>query len=203
MPKTRRSSSPLPAADEKLVLVGRIGAAHGVKGEVRLISFTQDPKAIGAYGPLSDARRARQFMIVALRPLKHALFVARLEGVGTCEAATALSNTDLYLSRDALAPTAEDEFYHADLIGLAAQNTAGEHVGRVANVLNFGGGDILEIEPAAGGETLLLPFTKEAVPFIDLAGRQIVIAPPAEIEAESSFEPDVAPEPAPARARAR
>jgi 16S rRNA processing protein RimM len=185
MPKAGATHSPsaASAANERRVLVGRIGAAHGVKGEVRLMSFTQDPKAIGAYGPLTDVRGAMQFEIAALRPLKDNLFVARLAGITTREAAEAMTNIDLYVGRDALAPTAEDEFYRADLIGLSARTAAGEHVGRVVHVLNFGGGDILEIEPEAGAESLLVPFTKTAVPFVDVAGGEIVIVPPAEIEA--------------------
>jgi len=175
---------PLPTAPAKrLVLVGGIGAAHGVNGEVRLTSFTEDPKAIGAYGPLTDARGARQFEIVALRPLRDNLFVARLKGVLTREAAEALNNTHLHVARDALPATGEDEFYHADLIGLAARNAAGERIGHVVNVLNFGGGDILEIAPARGGETLLLPFTRAAVPVVDLEAREVVVVPPTEIEA--------------------
>jgi 16S rRNA processing protein RimM len=194
-----RSPSAAPAADEKRVLVGRIGVAHGVKGETRLMSFTEDSKAIGAYGPLTDARGALQFEITELRPLKENLFVVRIAGITTREAAEALTNTDLYVARDAFAPTAEEEFYRADLIGLAARNAAGEHVGHVVHVLNFGGGDILEIQPAPGGETLLVPFTKEAVPVIDVAGGAIVIVPPVEIEA---VEPGVAQEAAPRGARA-
>jgi 16S rRNA processing protein RimM len=199
MPKGEATGSPSRAPDEKLVLVARLGAAHGVKGEMRLVSFTEDPKAIGGYGPLTDSGGARQFEIVALRPVRDRLFVAGLKGVNTREDAEALNNTQLYLPRDALPPTGEDEFYHADLIGLAARNAAGEHVGRIANVLNFGGGDILEIAPAGGGETLLVPFTKEAVPVINLEAHEVVIVPPAEIEA---VEPGVAPEAAPRGARA-
>jgi 16S rRNA processing protein RimM len=167
---------------ERHVLVGRIGAAHGLKGETRLISFMQDPRAIGAYGPLADAKGGR-FEIVALRPLKGDMFVARFAGVATRDAAEALNGRELYLARAALPATADEEFYQADLIGLAARNTAGENVGRIIRVLNFGGGDILEIAPAGGGETLLLPFTKEAVPMVDLAGGEIVVVPPVEIEA--------------------
>jgi 16S rRNA processing protein RimM len=184
MQKLEATRSPSAAsANEKRVLVGRIGAPHGVKGEVRLMSFTEDPKAIGGYGPLTDARGALQFEIAALRPLKDNLFVARIAGIMTREAAEALTNIDLYVGRDAFAPTAEDEFYRADLIGLAARNAAGEYVGHIVHVLNFGGGDILEIAPDAGGESLLVPFTKEAVPVVDVAGGEIVIAPPVEIEA--------------------
>ncbi len=187
-------TTPPPA---KRVLVGRIGAAHGIKGEVRILSFTEDPKAIGAYGTLRDAQGARQFEILALRPLKDRLVVVRFAGVRTREEAEALNGVDLYVARAALPATAKEEFYHADLIGLAAHNPTGERIGRVTGVLNFGGGDILEVEPADGGETLLVPFTKEAVPSIDLEAGQIVVLPPLEIEAESSLESDLAPQPAP------
>jgi 16S rRNA processing protein RimM len=186
MPKSGATHSPSAAstADERRVLVGRIGAAHGVKGEVRIVSFTEDPKAIGAYGPLTDARGTMQFEIAALRPLRNNLFVARFAGIATREAADALTNTNLYVGRDVFAPTAEDEFYRADLVGLAARTAAGEPIGHVVDVLNFGGGDILEIAPEAGGESLLVPFTKAAVPAVDVAGGKIVIVPPVEIEAD-------------------
>lgn len=165
------------------VLVGRIGAAHGIKGEVRLVSFTAEPKAIGTYGPLDDESGTRRFEIAALRPVKDNIFIARLAGVTTREAAEALNNLDLYLPRAALPAAADDEFYHADLIGLTALDSAGAEIGRVTDVLNFGGGDILEIAPAAGGETLLLPFTKACVPSVDLAQKRLVVVPPIEVEA--------------------
>src|SRR5579862_518892 len=108
----------MPMSASPLLLIGRIGAAHGVKGEVRLLSFTTEAKAIAAYGPLLD-RHGRQFEIAALRPLKDNLFVARLSGVATRGDAEALNNVDLFLPRDALPAASADEFYHADLIGLA------------------------------------------------------------------------------------
>ncbi len=174
---------PAPPAAHSLVLVGRIGAAHGIKGEVRLVSFTEDPKAIGDYGPLQNADGRRRFEIAALRPVKDNIFIARLAGVVTREAAEALNNLDLYLPRAALPAAADGEFYHADLIGLAAVDGDGAEIGRVLNVLNFGGGDILEIAPAGGGETLLLPFTRACVPSVDLAQSVFVVVPPVEVEA--------------------
>ena len=167
------------------MLVGRIGAAHGIKGEVRLVSFTEDPKAIGDYGPLQNADGRRRFEIAALRPVKDNIFIARLAGVVTREAAETLNNLDLYLPRAALPAARDDEFYHADLIGLAAVDGDGAEIGRVLNVLNFGGGDILEIAPTGGGETLLLPFTRACVPSVDLAAKRLLIVPPIEIEAEA------------------
>jgi 16S rRNA processing protein RimM len=179
-----------PPVTHDRVLVGRIGAAHGIKGEVRLISFTDDPKAIGRYGPLQDLSGTRRFEIGALRPVKDNIFIARFAGVSTREAAEALNNLDLYLPRAALPPADEDEFYHADLIGLVAIDGAGAEIGRVLNVLNFGGGDILEIAPRDGGETLLLPFTKACVPQVDLAQKRLFIIPPLEIEVQSDEDED-------------
>ncbi|QAY94806.1 16S rRNA processing protein RimM [Methylovirgula ligni] len=176
-------SRPVPPPAHDLVLVGRIGAAHGIKGEVRLVSFTEDPKAIGDYGALQDADGKRRFEIATLRRVKDNIFIARFVGISTRDAAEALNNLELYLPRAALPAAAEGEFYHADLIGLAAVDGAGTEIGRVLNVLNFGGGDILEIAPAGGGETLLLPFTTACVPSVDLAAKRLLIVPPIEIEA--------------------
>lgn len=171
------------SASRTRVLVGRIGAAHGVRGEVRLVSYTEDPKAIADRGPLSDADSHRHFEIAALRTLKDNLLVARFAGIATREAAEALNNTDLYVPRAALPAAAQDEFYHADLVGLAAIDSVGTEIGQVLGILNFGGGDILEIAPAGGGETMLLPFTRACVPAIDLAASSLVINLPDEVEA--------------------
>jgi 16S rRNA processing protein RimM len=179
MPDTR---SLLPEPHD-LVLVGRIGAAHGIRGEVRLVSFTAEPKAIADHGPLSDASGTRHFQIAALRSVKGNLFVARFLGVATRDEAEALNNLDLYVPRATLPVAGDEEFYHADLIGLRAVDSAGAEIGRVLNVLNFGGGDILEIVPMDGDDTLLLPFTKACVPTIDLTQRRLVIIPPVEVEA--------------------
>ncbi|TAL77292.1 MAG: ribosome maturation factor RimM [Beijerinckiaceae bacterium] len=165
------------------ILVGQFGAAHGVKGEVRLKSFTQDPAAIGSYKGLADAGGTRRFEIESLRLLKDDLFVARVKGIATRTAAEALTNVGIFIARTALPPADEDEFYHADLIGLTAQTESGEAVGTVSAVLNFGGGDILEIAPPEGGESVLLPFTKEVVPVIDIAAGIVRVALPNEVEA--------------------
>ncbi len=174
---------------KELVLVGKFGAAHGIKGEVRLQSFTGDPAAIKSYGPLSDVK-GRQFILTSLRPVKGDLFVARVEGIRDRTAAEALVNLELFVPRAALPPPDEDEFYLADLIGLDARDLSGSRVGTILNLLNFGGGDILEVVPEGGGETLLLPFTKEVVPEIDLAHRFVTIVPPVEIEVEEADAPE-------------
>jgi 16S rRNA processing protein RimM len=165
------------------ILVGRFGAPHGVGGELRLNSFTGVPAAIAAYKPLLDASGTRQFSIIALRPLKDTMFVAKIAGVTDRASACALTNAALYVPRESLPGAAEDEFYLADLIGLAALTDSGETFGKVVDVLNFGGGDILEIARACGGETLLLPFKKEIFPRVDVTAGTLTLVPPVEIEA--------------------
>lgn len=160
------------------ILLGRLGAAHGVRGEIRLQSFTEDPSAIATYGPLFDAGGARRFVISALRPLGKDMFVARLEGVADRDAAAALTGVELYLPREALPAPDEDEFYLADLEGLRVETRDGETLGVVVAVRNFGAGDILEVRPLDAGETLLLPFTKAVVPIVDVARGRIVAEPP-------------------------
>ncbi|MFK8249991.1 ribosome maturation factor RimM [Ancylobacter terrae] len=158
------------------ILIARIGAPHGVKGEVRLFAYGDDPEALRTY-PLTDESGVRRFRIAALRAAKEH-FVARLEGIATREAAEALTNTGLYVIRDALPPPDdEDDFYHADLIGLAAVTAAGDSFGRVVGVHDFGAGDIVEIMPEGGGRTLMLPFTKAVVPVVDIAGGRIIVEP--------------------------
>ena len=165
----------------RLVLIGRFGAPQGVRGEIRIKSYTADPLAIGDYGPLSDETGARKFEIERLRPLKEDMVVARVKGLSDRDAAGALTGVSLFVARDKLPPPDEDEFYVADLVGLSAVSPDGETIGIVKNVLNFGAGDILEIAPASG-ETLMLPFTKEIAPSIDFSGGKIVVVRPAETE---------------------
>jgi 16S rRNA processing protein RimM len=171
--------------DARQILVGVFGAPHGVRGELRVKSFTQDPRAIGGYSPLTDRAGARAFKFTALRLAKDDMLVVRVEGVANRDAAQKLTGVELFAPRDRLPPPDEDEFYHADLIGLAAVTREGEMLGEVVAIRNFGAGDILEISPTGGGETLLLPFTKAAAPEIDFGQRRIVVAPPREIEGEA------------------
>jgi 16S rRNA processing protein RimM len=159
------------------ICVARIGAAHGLRGEVRLNSFTADPMAVTQYGVLSNADGTRGFEIESCRAAKGVL-IARFKGVADRTAAEALCNVDLYVPRDRLPPPDADEFYHADLIGLAAVGRDGAAIGTVVAVHDFGAGDILEIAPAGGGPTLLLPFNDAVVPEIDIAGGRLVVVPP-------------------------
>jgi 16S rRNA processing protein RimM len=169
-----------------LVLMGRFGAPHGVRGEIRLQSFTGDPLAIADYGPLTDKNGQKSFVIVNLRPQGKDMLAARLAGVDDRESAQALNGVELYLAREKLPAPDADEFYLADLEGLRAETAGGEMIGRVVALRNFGAGDILEIAPVSGGETLMFPFTKAVVPVVNVAEGRVVIEPPLETEEESS-----------------
>lgn len=168
-----------------LVLLGRFGAPHGVRGEIRLQSFTGDPLAIATYGPLTDRSGAKNFTLHSVRPQGKDMLVARVEGVTDRSGAERLKGVELYILREKLpAPEDEDEFYLADLVGLRAETRGGEAIGRVVAVRNFGAGDILEVAPSGGGETLLFPFTKAVVPVVSIAEARVLIEPPAEVEGE-------------------
>lgn len=159
-----------------------VGAAHGVKGEVRVKSFTSDPAVLGDYGPL-HADDGRVFEIERLRPAKGDMLVVKFRSVGDRNAAEALNGLKLHVDRDALPAPEADEFYHADLIGLTAVGAAGETLGTVVAIYNHGAGDVLEIAPGRG-PSLLIPFTRAAVPGIDIAGGRITVIPPEEVEGE-------------------
>jgi 16S rRNA processing protein RimM len=165
------------------ICVAQIGAAHGVRGEVRLKAFTEDPLSVARYGPLETEDGARRFEIETVRPAKDML-VARLKGVSDRDAAERLTNIRLYVPRERLPKPADDEFYHADLVGLAVVTADGAPFGTVKAAHNFGAGDLLEIEPAAGGLTRMLPFNEKVVPIVDIAAGRIVVAPPDEISAK-------------------
>lgn len=165
------------------ICVARIGAAHGVRGEVKLWTFTEDPLAVKRYGPLVTKDGARQFEVTHAREAKGHL-VAALKGVATREDAERLNGVELYIGREKLPATEEDEYYHTDLIGLAAVTLAGEPLGRVIAIHNFGAGDIIEIAPPQGA-TMLLPFTNAVVPSVDLAGGRVVIELPDEIAGDT------------------
>ena len=168
------------AATER-ICVGAIAGAHGVRGLVRLKSFTERPEDITAYGPLTDASGERCFEVSLTGRARDAL-IARIAGVADREQAAALRGTRLYVARTALPKPGAEEFYHADLIGLRAEATDGAALGRVSAVHTFGGGDVLEIVPEAG-ETILVPFTRQAVPAVDLAAGRLVVDLPPETEA--------------------
>ncbi|MGJ4957811.1 ribosome maturation factor RimM [Bradyrhizobium sp. HKCCYLRH2015] len=172
----------------KLICVARIGAAHGVRGEVRLWTFTEDPLAVLHFGPLTTKDGSRSFEVAKAREAKDHL-VAAIKGVTDRNAAERLNGLELYVPRERLPETDDDEYYHADLIGLAAETTSGAPLGRVLAVHNFGAGDIIEIAPPSGS-TLMLPFTNAVVPTVDLAGGRVIIELPAEIDGEDRASAD-------------
>lgn len=158
------------------VFVGAVAAAHGIKGEVKIKTFTEQPLNVGAYGPLSDEGASRQFKLASLRLAGDGTVIARIDGVADRNAAEALRGLRLYAPRAALPEAGEGEYYHHDLIGLTAVLPDGTVFGTVAGVDNFGAGDVIEIEHA--GETVVLPFTDETVPTVDLAAGRVVIVLP-------------------------
>jgi len=169
---------------EPRVCVGVIKGAHGVRGLVRVKPFTEVPEDIAAYGPLGDETGSRLYRLTVSSRAKDTLLV-RIEGVGDRDRAQALAGTRLYVPRAALPEVEEEEtFYHADLIGLSAEDRDGRFLGRVKAVHNFGAGDILELE--GGGGSPMVPFTRAAVPLVDLDGGRVVIEPPAEIVARAA-----------------
>ena len=165
------------------ICIARIGAAHGVRGAVKLWTFTEDPLAVLQYGALATKDGARSFEVANAREAKGHL-VATLKGIATREDAERLNGIELYVAREKLPATDDDEYYHADLIGLTAVNAANEPLGRVIAIHNFGAGDIIEIAPPHGA-TMLLPFTNAVVPSVDLAAGRVVIELPAEIEGDT------------------
>ena len=168
----------------KKICVAKIGAAHGVRGEVRLWAFTEDPLAVASYGPLESGDGKRRYSIRHIRAAKTHL-VATLDGISTRDAAEQLNGVELFVAREKLPVPADGEFYHADLIGLAAETTSGEPLGKIVAVHNFGAGDIIEIAPASG-PTTMLPFSNAVVPVVDIAGGKVVIDKPAEINGDQA-----------------
>ncbi|MEM9618195.1 MAG: ribosome maturation factor RimM [Pseudomonadota bacterium] len=163
--------------NDKRICLGAFAGAHGVKGAVQLKSFTQSPEDIGAYGPVETEDGARIFTLTVVRPLKGGLVLATAPEVASREDAQALKGIRIYVDRDSLPDPEPEAFYHEDLIGLDAIDEAGEPMGRIKAVYNFGAGDLLELEAIPGVKGLrLIPFTKEAAPTVDLtAGRVTVI----------------------------
>ncbi len=164
------------------MLLGELGRAQGLRGEIRLKSFTADPMAIAGYGPFVT-RGGRTIAVAALRAAagdQPDMLVARLDGIATREAAEALVRTLLYAPRERLGEAEEDEFFLADLVGLAAVAPDGAAIGQIVGVPDYGGGELLEILPEVGGATRLVPFTKAFVPQVDVAGGRVVVDMPAE-----------------------
>jgi 16S rRNA processing protein RimM len=162
------------------ILLGAIIGAQGLKGEVKVKTFTETPENLGAYGPLHSAD-GRRFKVVSSRAIKGDAAIVRFEGISDRSDAEELKGVQLFVHRDQLPDTQAEEFYHADLIGLSAEDEEGRLIGKVASIHNFGAGDVIEIARADGSD-VLLPFTREFVPVVDMKSGRIVIAAPEESE---------------------
>jgi 16S rRNA processing protein RimM len=181
-----------PPADPNLVLLGEFGRAHGLTGEVRLKSYTADPRAIASYGALltADGRSLTLAEVRTAPGTSPDMLIARVKGVSGRTAAEALNRVALFIPRDRLsAPEDEDEVYAADLIGATAFDEAGTVIGTIVAVPNYGGGDLLELRPPNGGATALLPFTKAFVPVLDVAQRRVTVVAPDDLFAPPGEKP--------------
>ncbi|WP_113911092.1 ribosome maturation factor RimM [Roseovarius dicentrarchi] len=163
--------------DSDLICIGAIAGSFGVRGEVRLKSFAASPEDIAAYGPLTTQDGARRFDVILTGQTKNG-FTARLTGIDTKEDADALRGVQLFVPRAVLPGLPDDEYYHADLVGLQVVDTGGAALGVVRAVLNHGAADLLEVSVPGTAETVLLPFTRAAVPTVDLRAGRIVADPP-------------------------
>jgi 16S rRNA processing protein RimM len=161
----------------KRVCLGVVTGAHGVRGAVKVKSFAQRPKDVAAYGPLEDEDGTAQYTLRVIGPAKADVVIANLSGVADRDTAEALRGARLYLPREALPAPAEEEYYHADLIGLAAMLGDGARLGEVRAVHDFGAGDTLEIARPEG-QPVMVPFTRAIVPVIDMAAGRLVVDPP-------------------------
>ena len=163
----------------RLIRVGRVAGAFGVKGEIRIATYTEQPMSLLSYGALLDQRGAVRLSLTTARESKGGL-IGRAKGIETKEQADALRGVILHVDRASLPPPDEDEFYLTDLIGLAAIAPDGTALGKVRSVQDFGAGDLLEVEPPAGN-TWYAPFTRAVVTTVDIAGGKVVIDRPAEV----------------------
>lgn len=162
---------------DRLIQLGEFGAAHGIRGEISIRTFTADPEDIAAYGPLSDKSGHRTFTITSLRATPKGI-IARLSGVDDRTAAEKLRNVGLYVKRSRLPPPEAGAYYHEDLIGMEAITEEGSSLGRITAVLNYGAGDIIEIAKSGETDSLLIPFTNAAVPTVDPDAKRIVVVLP-------------------------
>lgn len=167
--------------DKERICLGVISGVHGIKGEVKIKSFTQDPADIADFGSLEDEQGARTFEVTSARAVKGNIVVAKLKGVSGRNQAEALKGTKLFIAKDLLPDADEGEWYYADLVGLKAVGEDGSTFGHIVTVQNFGAGDLLEIELADSKKTVFLRFTQETVPEVDIKGGKIIVAPPEDL----------------------
>ncbi len=166
------------SARDRQIVVGVITGAQGVRGEVRIKSFTAEPGAIADYGPLARSDGEDALTVIRARPAKGVL-IAKIAGIDDRNAAERLKGIELSVPRCMLPDVGVDEIYHADLIGLAAQSSDGHPRGKVVAVQNYGAGDLLELKLPDSAKTVLIPFTREIVPEVDIEANRITIDPPA------------------------
>jgi 16S rRNA processing protein RimM len=169
------------------ILIGRIAAAHGIRGEVVVHSYAADPADIAAYGPLWDVSGTREVRLKLVGASSKGI-IARVAGIADRTAAEALRGMELYVSREQLPEPETEEFYHVDLIGLEAVAPDGAVVGRIIGVENYGAGDLLDIRLAGGGQSELVPFTEAFVPDVDLAAGRVVVLMPLEADDDEGDE---------------
>lgn len=169
--------------EHRLILLAEITGAHGTRGDVVLRTYTAEPGSLSSYGPLSDANRSRAFSLSVVRVTNKGT-VVHIEGINDRTHAEALRGSKLYVARERLPATNENEFYHADLVGLRAVAPDGTELGEIVAAHNFGGGDLLELKPASGKATEYIPFRDEWVPMIDIASGTITINVPASTDDE-------------------
>jgi 16S rRNA processing protein RimM len=167
------------------ILLGVVIGAQGLKGEVKVKTFTESPDRLGAYGVLHD-KGGRAFVVSGVRNARADIAVVQFEGVGDRTVAEKLKGTELYVARAALPPPEDEEFYHADLIGLTAQDGEGRTLGKVAAIHNFGAGDVITIARPDGGD-MFLPFTRAVVPTVDVKAGFVVVAVPEETEDDQDW----------------
>ncbi len=169
------------ATSQRLVLMGAILGAHGIKGEVKVKSFAAKPAAIADYGPLTDTKHKRSFELsIVGRDAAKGVLIGRIAGITDRNAAEALKGVELFVDRERLpAPDDPEEYYLADLIGLAAFDGKGAKLGEIVSVDNYGAGDLLLVVPE-GGEGFVVPFAKAFVPVVDVKGRRVVLDLPAD-----------------------
>lgn len=192
-PMTDKPAPIKPIADKPRILLGEIGAAHGIRGEFVVRSFTADPADIAAYGRLHAADRRELPDLRVVRVTQRGV-ICRFDGITDRTTAETLRGTELWVDRDHLPPPDPDDYYHADLIGLSAVMSDGAPLGTIVTVANFGAGDLLEIKPAAGGPTEYIPFTHACVPDVDIAARRVTVVPPEIIEGEENVHDGADPE---------
>ncbi|HUO92584.1 MAG TPA: ribosome maturation factor RimM [Rhizomicrobium sp.] len=167
------------------ILLGVVMGAQGLKGEVKVKTFTESPESLGAYGAL-HAKDGREFVVRAARNAKADIAVVRFDGVNDRNAAETLKGLELFVARDALPPPEDEEFYHADLVGLAAHDAEGRVLGTISAIHNFGAGDVVAIRRADGGD-MFLPFTRAVVPTIDLSHGFVVVAVPEDADDDEDW----------------